>query len=323
VPVGPYPTSRVAGTLDRMSQVIHRARRLRAAGYTESEIGRMVRSGSLSVVRRGSYVEGAPPDDDAARHVLLVHATVPELAGGAVASHISAAVLHGLPAWGVSLNVVQVTRGRSRSGARQGRHVHLHCAPVAGEEIVIVGGTPCTDPARTVVDVARTAPFTQAVVVADAALRRPRSGPALVDRDALNAALDRAAGWPGAPAARRAIAFADGRSESVGESRSRVAIAAGLPAPVLQYEVWAAGRRRIGWTDFGWPKFRTVGEFDGRVKYGRLLKPGEEPGDAVYAEKLREDDLRDQDLGVVRWTWPEISCFDVVAQRLRRRFDRV
>ena len=77
-----------------------------------------------------------------------------------------------------------------------------------------------------------------------------------------------------------------------------------------------------GWTDFGWPKLRTVGEFDGRVKYGRLLKPGGDPGDAVYAEKLREDDLRDQDLEVVRWTWPEIDHFDPVAERLRRRFDR-
>jgi hypothetical protein len=283
----------------------------------------MVRRGTLTTVRRGAYVEGAPPDDDAARHLLLVRATMFELAGDAVVSHISAALLHGLPVWGVPLDVIHATRDRSRSGARRGSGVHLHCAPLHAEEIVTVGGIPCTDTARTVVDVARTVPFEQAVVVADAALRRTRSAPPLVNRDALRGALRNAAGWRGVPAARRALAFADGRGESVGESRSRVAIAvAGLPPPVLQYEVWAAGRRRIGWTDFGWPKLRTVGEFDGRVKYGRLLKPGEEPGDAVYAEKLREDDLRDQDLAVVRWTWPELDHFDPVAERLRRRFDR-
>lgn len=314
---------RAAGTLERMEQAIHLARGLRAAGYTEGEINRMVRRGTLTAVRRGAYVEGAPPDDDAARHLLLVRATVPALAGEAVVSHISAALLHGLPAWGVPLDVVQATRARSSSGARRGARVHLHCAPLRTEEIVTVGGIPCTEEARTVVDVARTVPFTQAVVVADAALRRTRSAPPLVSREDLRAALENAVGWPGVPAARRVVAFADGRSGSVGESRSRVAIAAaGLPPPVLQYEVWAAGRRRIGWTDFGWPRLRTVGEFDGRVKYGRLLKPGEEPGDAVYAEKLREDDLRDQDLEVVRWTWPEIDHFDAVAERLRRRFDR-
>jgi hypothetical protein len=32
----------------------------------------------------------------------------------------------------------------------------------------------------------------------------------------------------------------------------------------------------IGITDFGWPRRGLVGEFDGKVKYGRLphLKPG-------------------------------------------------
>jgi len=29
----------------------------------------------------------------------------------------------------------------------------------------------------------------------------------------------------------------------------------------------------IAYCDFGWPAQRTVGEFDGKVKYGRLLGP--------------------------------------------------
>ena len=36
--------------------------------------------------------------------------------------------------------------------------------------------------------------------------------------------------------------------------------------------------RLIGYVDFGWPEQRTVGEFDGRVKYGRGLTPGGDPG---------------------------------------------
>ena len=121
------------------------------------------------------------------------------------------------------------------------------------------------------------------------------------------------------PAARRAAAFADGRSESVGESRSRVAIAlAGLPAPTLQWPVRLGGS--TAYTDFGWARQRTVGEFDGKVKYGRLLEPGQDVGEVVYAEKLREDAIRDEDWRVVRWTWVDLRDFGPTAARIRARF---
>ena len=109
----------------------------------------------------------------------------------------------------------------------------------------------------------------------------------------------------------------------MGESRSRVAIrAAGLPEPVLQWRVAAPDGELIGMTDFGWPAARTVGEFDGRVKYGRLVRPGQDPGDVVYAEKLREDRLRAQGLAVVRWTWSDLDDFDDVAERIHSRLTR-
>ena len=122
--------------------------------------------------------------------------------------------------------------------------------------------------------------------------------------------------------ARRVVAFADGRAESVGESRSRIAIArAGLPAPTLQLPV----RLTVGtaYADFGWPAQRVLGEFDGKVKYGRLLKPGQEPGDAVYEEKRREDAVRAQGWEVVRWRWADLDDFAPVAARIRERLGRV
>ena len=79
-------------------------------------------------------------------------------------------------------------------------------------------------------------------------------------------------------------------------------------------------RGRVHEVDFGWPELRTVGEFDGLWKYGRLLRPGEEPADVVVAEKLREDEIRDLDLRVVRWTWPDLDHFDAVVERLCRAF---
>lgn len=156
--------------------------------------------------------------------------------------------------------------------------------------------------------------FEQAVVVAHGALAaRP------ADRAALLTAQERSSRWPGGPAAGRVVDFADGRSGSVGESRSRVVLArAGLPPPVLQWEVRSGDGRFVGRVDFGWEELRTVGEFDGRVKYGRLLRPGHTAGEAVFEEKVREADLRAERLPVVRWIWDDLDRFGGVAARLRR-----
>lgn len=311
-----------------MEPLLHRAVDLRAAGYGEDDVRRLRRSGALTPVRRGAYVE-RPPDDRDVGHALLLRAALAELGPGAVASHVSAAVLHGLPTWGLPLQRAHVTFDRP-TGGRIDDRLHVHTAPLHPDDVVVVDGLVATSWARTVVDVARKARFEPAVAVADAALlaagkvlgdRRgalPDPGASVI-RTALGAALRRATGWPGVPAARRVVAFADGRAESVGESRSRIAIAlAGLPPPELQWAVPCGAS--TAYTDFAWPEQRTVGEFDGKVKYGRLLRPGQSPADAVYAEKLREDAIRAQDWEVVRWTWADLGDFTDTAARIRGRF---
>jgi hypothetical protein len=293
--------------------VIVRRRELLGAGFAADEVRQRVRAGELVPVRRGAYARGALPSVPEELHLLRVRAALPDLAPEVVVSHVSAAVLLGLPTWGIALDRVHATRAR-RSGARRGRCLHLHAAPLEPGDVVEIEGIPVTSPARTVVDLARSVPFEQAVAVADRALQA-----GLVDPAGLADAVAGSTGRPGTPQARRVVAFADGRSESVGESRSRVAIAvAGLPVPVLQWDVASADGVWLGRADFGWPGRATVGEFDGRVKYGRLLRPGEQPGDAVFAEKRREDALRDAGLRVVRWTWPDLAAFAPVADRLRR-----
>lgn len=290
---------------------------LLAAGYTDDELRRARRTGELVVIRRGAYVPATDERlaDATARHALAVRAAVAQLPAGAVVSHVSAAVLLGLRVWGVPLTRVHVTRSRE-SGGRQGRQVHVHAALLRADEIVEVDGVPVTTPARTVVDTARRAPFTGSVVIADAALEA-----GLVDPAALADAVDRARRRPGVAQARRVVAFADGGGQNVGESRSRVLLArAGLPPPVLQWPVSDFAGQHIGTTDFGWPDRGTVGEFDGMVKYGRLLRPGQSAGDVVVAEKYREDRLRDEGLRVARWIWRELDDIDMVAARLWRAF---
>jgi hypothetical protein len=208
---------------------------------------------------------------------------------------------------------VHVTRDGLTGGHRR-RTLHVHVRPLGADEITTVDGTAATAVARTLADVARDEPFEAAVAIVDTALRRH-----LVPREALERALDEAAGRRGVRAARRAISFADPGAESVGESRSRVLLdRARLPKPVLQWEV--PGRPQLGRCDFGWPELRTVGEFDGRIKYGRLLRPGQSPGDAVFAEKRREDAIRDAGFRVVRWVWDDLDDFAEVVERLYTAF---
>lgn len=291
-------------------------RELLAHGFDDGEIRARRRRGELHLVRRGAYLRPAAlpgrPED---RHAVQIRAAVEQVSPDAVVSHLSAAVLHGLPVWGDPLRRVQLTRAR-RSGGRLTADLHVHAAPLEEWETVVIDGIAVTSLARTLVDVARQVGFEQAVVVADAALWRR-----IVTREELGLALDAARGRPGIPAARRALAFARWGSESVGESRSRVAMmCAGIPAPVLQWEVRTADGVVLGKADFGWPSLRTFGEFDGREKYGRLVGRGRTAGDVVYAEKRREDAMRGEDLGAVRWGWADLTPFAPTAARLRNTF---
>jgi hypothetical protein len=289
---------------------------LLAAGYSDDDLRRLRRTGGLTRVRRGAYV---PAVDERlrgreTRHALTVRAAVAQLPTQSVISHTSAAVLHGLPIWRMPLDRVHVTRDRSSGGGHRHNGLHVHHAPLRPDELDVVDDVPVTTVARTLVDLARGTPFEQSMVVIDAALYTEA-----VTRGALDDAVRRAARWPGNHKARRAAAFAASGAESVGESRSRVALARfQVPAPLLQWEV--PGPTRIGRADFAWPEQRTVGEFDGRVKYGRLLQPGQQPGDVVFAEKLREDAIRDTGLRVVRWVWDELDAFGDVVARLQRAF---
>jgi hypothetical protein len=178
---------------------------------------------------------------------------------------------------------------------------------------VEVDGLPVVSAARTVVDLARTLPFEEGVVAADGALHRKIVTAAELADEV------RAAKWrTGAARAAAVVAFADGESESVGESRSRVIMRrGGLPAPKLQVVVRDTAHEEIGRCDFGYTDIRVAAEFDGRVKYGRLLRAGETPGDAVFREKQREDRLRDAGWIVTRWVWDELSQPGLVVARVR------
>lgn len=284
-------------------------------GWSDAELFRELRRGDLTRLRPGAYLT-AEPADDTQRHRLQVAATLEALRRPAVVSHQSAAVLLGMPLWGVDLRRVHVTR-RPPASSEVGRHLRCHVARLTDEDVVTVDGVPVTSPARTALDLARTLAVEPAVVALDAALRLD-----LVHRLALDRLVEGVAGTPGSRSAARVVRFADGRSESVGESRSRLLLhRLGLTPSVLQLDVRSPTGRLLGRADFGWEQERVVGEFDGRITYGRLLRPGQDAGDVVFEEKRREDAFRDEDWGVVRWTWGDLAP-GVLGPRVRRALDR-
>ncbi|WP_433657280.1 hypothetical protein ACQPW1_37575 [Nocardia sp. CA-128927] len=235
--------------------------------------------------------------DREARYNVLVHATAGHLSASAVISHQSAAAVHGLPLWGMPLDKVHITRHRS-SGGHRGKHLHLHCAPFRDEDVIAVGSLLVLSPARTIADIARTVGLQQTVAIGDAAARQLG-----LARETFCNAITYAAGRPGYRAALRAIGMFDRRSESIGESRSRVVLDdLGLPIPELQTTILNDAGSFVARVDFCFEELGIIGEFDGKVKYGGELTPDGNPAEALYREKLREDHLRDLGWEVVRWT---------------------
>lgn len=254
----------------------------------------------------------AMPED---RHLRLIMATMPQLRRDGVLSHGSAAVMHGLPVAARALERVHLTRPRVGGGVR--RHlVEVHASCLSASEVVSLHGFEVTSLERTVADLARSRPAEEAVAAGDRAVAMQ------LDAQVLGKVLEDQHGWPGIGRAREVAAFLDGRAESPGESVSRWRFRqARLPAPQSQYEVRSDGAV-IARCDFCWEEHGTLGEFDGKIKYGRLLHPGDSVQEVVYREKLREDALRDLGWEVTRWTWSDLYEGNVVRDRILRAFAR-
>lgn len=267
-------------------------------------------------MRRGAYATPSEEGEAVKLHRELIMATVPQLCADAVLSYGSAAVLHGLPVPDSALTKVHLTRPRTRGGGKQRNVIALHSSRLEGPDVTEIDGMAVTSLERTVFDLARTLPFHESVAAGDRALA---IGMAL---ELLAEMAERRKYWSGIRAVHRVAGFIDGRAQSVGESYSRVRChELGLPAPELQLKIVNHGMS-VAYCDFGWPELGTIGEFDGKIKYGRLLEADELPEDVLFREKQREDMIRDLGWQVVRWVWAELFGFEVVRDRLERAFAR-
>ncbi len=288
-----------------------------ACGYSVSQVRAEVRSGRWRRLCRGQYTailpDASQPDwvQAVADHRLASVAAVRSLQADVVLSHQSAVVAYGLPTWSLDLSKVHVTRRDSASG-RTVASVTQHQAQLPAGSFWLRDDMHVVAPARAIVEIACTVGFEPAVVIADEALRT-----GLLSHAALGLAVCDAETWPGSPAAKQALEFCDGRSDSVGESRLRLLMdREGLPTPELQVPVLRQGEL-FAIVDFYFgPPYNTVVEFDGRGKYD---------GDTaaiVMREKWREDAIRELGVQLVRVIWNDLAYPARTAARIRRAFAR-
>ena len=325
-------------TRDRIAQTVHdlgegpwTRRELIAWGWSAKQLERAVEHGGLQRRRHGVYACPETAQAPDRRHLTEIRAVLSGLSPRAVVSHGSAGCIASMWEQAPDLSRLHVTiPGHSE---RTDSRLTVHGSRLPPEFITELEGVRATTVSRTAMDLARGAPFPDALVVIDGAARqllqqrlpratwriRERSVPAELVTEAmveLHEAFAVVWSWPGTRVVSRALSVADLASESPFESRSRAWILeAGLPDPVVNGRIVGASARGY-FGDFVWEEQRVVGEADGVGKYGTTP---EELRRHLAAQARRQDDLERAGWTVVRWTTgdPRTAVVTRLARALR------
>ncbi|MGR0320920.1 hypothetical protein [Agromyces sp. ZXT2-3] len=295
------------------------ARDARASGR-EAGLYAAARAGTLERVRVGVYrpppaprTAGSPSERDAARYRDLVRAVGASLASPVFTSYAAIAIA-GLPVFGAWPRHVHVL-SQDGHGSRRGDLVRV--ARIHPDiPVVTTDGFLTTSIEHSLIQLCRHATLAAALVATDAALRIPRTGDSAAAPTtiaALRAEHERLLPYRGSRRVEAVLARATTRADSPLETMSRLVIEEfGFPEPVLQHRMHLPELSRDAMLDFWWPDHRIAGEADGRGKYAL----GGSAVDVVLAEKAREDAVRRQVAGFVRWDWAEMQRRRPIHDRL-------
>lgn len=252
----------------------------KSAGATIGAIRHRVLSGRWHVLGAGVYRLAGVPVTWKQRALAACMISGP----GAVVSHRSAAVLWGLS--GFRPGRLEITVPPGRSGRNSLARVHR-----SNVQAVRRDGIPVTRPSQTIVDLA-------GIVAGD--LLEEGVDDVLCRRLCRLEDLAAPAGRRGSAVLREVLAAwnGDGMAEGVAEMRVvRALLAAGLPPPVRQYEIWVDGVL-IARVDLAYPPFRLAMELDGfRWHAGR--------------RKFRSDRMRRNRVEAAGWRLLEAAPEDI------------
>lgn len=271
-------------------------------GYDDQLIREALRSGELVRIGPGLYAPGPAyrqmrPEE---QHLVRCRAASHRHRGNVVLTHQSAALMHGMAVWGVDLSLVNVMRLDQGRGRHEAGVFH-HLGAIEDADIEEVDGLLVAKAARSVWETACIASTEAGLVTADSALHL-----GIVTREQLDDVGAQFGHWQGSRSARLTLRLADARAGSPGESRTRhLFMRFGLPRPELQFTVATSRGALIGYTDFAWPAYRHVAEFDGKIKYDGSL--GTTGTQALFDEKNREDAIRGEQFGMSRVVWRQLD----------------
>ncbi|HET7691430.1 MAG TPA: type IV toxin-antitoxin system AbiEi family antitoxin domain-containing protein [Nocardioidaceae bacterium] len=285
-----------------------------AIGYDTKDFRPALRDGTWVRVRHGAYTFAESwPADEIGQHNVRTKAVMRTHEGRAAPSHQSSVLLRDIDSWGLDLSQVHLTRTNG-APVRPAKDIRYHEGACSPDDLEVVDGLHVTSLPRALLETAYVSTVESGVVLFDSALRSQQ-----VTIAKLEESFGSMRRWPGSQHTDLVMRLADGKSGSVGESRARHLMwSQGIPMPVLQYPVFNRAGIQVAATDFAWPKYGVLGEFDGRYKYSRFLQPGERPEDVVFREKQREDLIRElTGWRVFRMIWADLYEPRATAARLR------
>lgn len=283
-------------------------------GVTEWAARRQVTAGAWTRLRPG-YLVARParefyPDTF---HALQVFAGLDAVRGPWVASHWSAALLHGIALHDVLPAPVALSRPAARGRVNETNGTTLFWTRLDEREIGTARGLPVTAPSRTVVDLACRASVESAVVAMDSAIHK-----GLTSMDEISAAVSAGSGRTGIGKARAALAQARVGAESPYETLSRLLMArSGIPEPILQHPIADERGHIFARADFYWPDGRLIGEVDGASKYRDAT--GAVSQSRFDREKVREQELADLGYDIIRWRATDLRDPELLADRILNR----
>ncbi|MGN6782523.1 MAG: hypothetical protein ACTHJH_13565 [Marmoricola sp.] len=276
-----------------------------ADGYNDRALARLLADGTLARPRRGAYVAGSAwrQLDNAGKHAVRARAVLQMSRLESALSHVSAALEYDAPSWHLNLEEVDVTRLNGKSGRREAG-VRQHRGVVVPGDVVRRNGIPVMSATRVALEVTTVLDVEASMGVVSHLLHHGLTTPQqLADRYALMET------WPHTLRTDLVLRRADPRLESLGEARTfYLLFRHGFPLPQLQHEVRDETGRVVARLDFAWPSLGIWVEFDGKIKYEKLLKEGERASDVVLREKRREAMIeRLTGWKCIRLTWTDVE----------------
>jgi hypothetical protein len=259
-------------------------------------IGRShLKSSAWRQLRRGVYGSSGL-ERSALTTLQAIHLHLP---AGAAFSGPTAGWLLGLDLSPCDPVDVTVQAGSGVSG-RAG--VCLHRTQLPAGEVAICRDLPVTTGLRTVLDLGRRLPLSEAVIAVDMALHA-----GLAELDALHRFVRSHPGSWGVQRLRRVAELAEPATESPMETRLRLAlVGGGLPRPVAQVSLHDAEGEFIARPDLLYPAARLAIEYDGGTHR-----------DSLVNDDRRQNRLQNAGYRLLRFTAPDLSRPDAIVAQVR------